>query len=206
MHVFGAVRPAFRLLEQFTFTEADRSQFEHLGTEPVLTLRSEEDEGRLDITLLDSPEQLERLARALPKGIHAHVNVSLSCLGDTAWRDRFARGLGRTRVSGLMDLSPMAQFDLWRRDGSSLAYAQATVTDGEGHPAELLVTVLDGQNLPLLTVCTAVTSDILRQYLERTYPGAQADPAVILDRQEDIKVAVSHLLNEEYYFDMAAYA
>jgi hypothetical protein len=50
-----------------------------------------------------------------------------------------------------------------------------------------------------------VTGDVLKEYLDRTYPEAVANPAVIVERQRNIELAVSHLLNEEYYFDMAAY-
>jgi len=47
--------------------------------------------------------------------------------------------------------------------------------------------------------------DVLRQYIERTYPGARHDADIITERQDDIELAASHLVYEEYFFDLAAY-
>jgi hypothetical protein len=108
-------------------------------------------------------------------------------------------------VTGLIDLSPMAQVNAWRAEHEELRYAQATIQDAGGAPAELMVWMVGETNLPLLLVCTAVTSDILRQYIEHTYPSARLDSGIITRRQDDIELATSHLLGEEYFFDLAAY-
>jgi hypothetical protein len=206
LHVFSSVRPAFRLLQQFSFQAEDAAWLEQRGPAPVVTVRSGDGEPTpLDLTLIEQPSQLAALARQLPATIPAHTNVSLACLGDTEWRDRWSGALTSTRLTGLVDLSPFAQFDLWRREGQPLTYAQATIGDDDGEHAELLVLLTSERRIPLLVVCTAVTADILRQYLERSYPEAVADAAVITDRMQDIEATASHLLMEEYAFDVAAY-
>jgi hypothetical protein len=206
LHVFSSVRPAFRLLQQFSFHADDAAWLEQRGAAPVVTVRSGDGEpAPLDLTLIEQPSQLAALARQLPAAVPAHTNVSLACLGDTEWRDRWSGALTSTRLTGLVDLSPFAQFDLWRREGQPLTYAQATIGDDDGEHAELLVLLTSERRIPLLLVCTAVTGDILRQYLERSYPEAVVDAAVITDRMQDIEATASHLLMEEYAFDVAAY-
>jgi len=99
----------------------------------------------------------------------------------------------------------MAQVNLWRAGHQELRYAQATIRDADGDPADLMVWMVGDTDLPLLLVCTAVTSDILRQYIEHAYPSARLDANIIVRRQDDIELATSHLLQEEYFFDMSAY-
>jgi hypothetical protein len=206
MHVFASVRPASRLRQQFAVDAPGSAWLGDRGSSSVVTVRSAaEDSDSVDLTVLDEPGQLSRLVRALPKPLTVHVSISLACLGDLAWRDRWSRALRRTRVTGLVDLSPMAQLSAWRTERSRLRYAQATVRDVGGSPAELLVWQVGDTGLPLLLVCTSVTSDILRQYIERTYPDALADTGIITGRQDEIELATSHLVGEEYFFDLAAY-
>jgi hypothetical protein len=207
MHVFFAsVRPARRLLQQFAVAGDGESWLDARGPSPVVTVRSSAvDADDVELTVIDEPTQLARLIGALPKQLTLHVNISLACLGDLAWRGHWARALRRTRVTGLIDLSPMAQVNAWRAEHEELRYAQATIQDAGGAPAELMVWMVGKTNLPLLLVCTAVTSGILRQYIEHTYPSAQLDSGIITRRQADIELATSHLLGEEYFFDFAAY-
>ena len=105
----------------------------------------------------------------------------LACLGDLAWRDHWSRALRRTRVTGLVDLSPMAQLSAWRAERSRLRYAQATVRDVGDSPAELLVWQVGDTDLPLLWSARR-SRDILRQYIERTYPDALAILALLRGR------------------------
>jgi len=206
MHVFASVRSARRLLEQFAVGGADASWLGGRGSSPVVTVRSSAvDTDRVELTVIDEPAQLSRLMAALPKPLVAHVNISLACLGDLTWRNHWSRALRRARVTGLLDLSPMAQVNVWRAEHEELRYAQATIQDADGDPAELMVWMVGDTNLPLLLVCTSVTSDILRQYIEHTYPSARLDSGIITTRQDDIELATSHLLREEYFFDLAAY-
>ena len=206
MHVFASVRPARRLLQQFAVAGDGESWLDARGPSPVVTVRSSAvDADNVELTVIDEPAQLARLIGALPEQLTLHVNISLACLGDLAWRGHWARALRRTRVTGLIDLSPMAQVNAWRAEHEELRYAQATIQDAGGAPAELMVWMVGKTNLPLLLVCTAVTSGILRQYIEHTYPSAQLDSGIITRRQADIELATSHLLGEEYFFDFAAY-
>ena len=206
MHVFASVRPARRLLEQFAVGGADASWLGGRGSSPVVTVRSSAvDADRVELTVIDEPAQLSRLMAALPEPLVVHVNISLACLGDLTWRDHWSRALRRARVTGLIDLSPMAQVNVWRAEHEELRYAQATIQDAGGDPAELMVWMVGDTNLPLLLVCTSVTSDILRQYIEHTYPSAQLDSGIITSRRDGIELATSHLLREEYFFDLAAY-
>jgi hypothetical protein len=206
MHVFASVRPARRLLQQFAVAGDGESWLDARGPSPVVTVRSSAvDADDVELTVIDEPAQLAHLIGALPKQPTLHVNISLACLGDLAWRGHWARALRRTRVTGLIDLSPMAQVNAWRAEHEELRYAQATIQDAGGAPAELMVWMVGKTNLPLLLVCTAVTSGILRQYIEHTYPSAQLDSGIITRRQADIELATSHLLGEEYFFDFAAY-
>jgi hypothetical protein len=205
-HVFASVRPAYRVLEQFALGRADTSWLGSRGSSPVVTVRSvPNDTDRVELTVVDNPSQLSRLAAALPEPLTTHVNISLACLGEVKWRDQWSRVLRRTRLTGLVDLSPMAQVDLWRAEHQRFRYAQATIQDAHGEPADLMVWIVGDTNLPLLLVCTSVTSDILRQYIEHAYPSAQLDADIIVGRQDDIALAASHLMQEEYFFDLSAY-
>lgn len=206
MHVFASVRPTSRLRQQFSVDAPGSAWLGDRGSSPVVTVRSAPgDSDSVELTVLDEPGQLSGLAQALPKPLAVHVSISLACLGDLAWRDRWSRALRRTRLTGLVDLSPMAQLSAWRAEGSRLRYAQATVRDIGVSPAELLVWQVGDSGLPLLLVCTSVTGDILRQYIERTYPDSTADTGIITSRQDEIELATSHLVGEEYFFDFAAY-
>jgi len=138
MHVFASVRPARRLRQQFAIASADESWLDARGSSPVVTVRSSAiDTDNVELTVIDEPAQLARLTGALPKQLTLHVNISLACLGDLAWRGQWARALRRPRVTGLIDLSPMAQVNAWRAEQEELRYAQATIQDAGGAPAEL---------------------------------------------------------------------
>jgi hypothetical protein len=50
-----------------------------------------------------------------------------------------------------------------------------------------------------------VTGDVLQLYIEQAYPEARHDPQIIVGRQADIELATSHLVHEEYFFDLSAY-
>jgi hypothetical protein len=202
-HIFGSVRPAYRLMEQFGV--ADTALLASAGSAPVLTLRGLDDDGTVDLTVVEEPYELTGLVKSLPDGMPVHLNLSLACLGDVRWRKRWDRALRRTRLTGLFDLSPMAQLELWARLGEPLSYAQATLRDTDRDHADLIVLVVGRSGLPLLLICTAVTSDVLQQYIDRTYPTARQDRSVITERQADVEVVTSHLLHEEYFFDLAAY-
>jgi hypothetical protein len=206
MHVFAAARPADRLLEQFTIDQPGVAWLRGKGSDPVVTVRSTPNDSKVvELTVLDDPAQLTQLASALPHPLTAHVNISLACLGDLAWRGRWSRALRRARLTGLVDLSPMEQLNLWQRERQDFSYAQATIGDRHGEAAELMVWVVGDTNLPLLLVCTSVTCDVLQQYIERTYPTARWTSKVIQSRQTEIELVTSHLLLEEYFFDFAAY-
>jgi hypothetical protein len=206
LHVFASVRPADRLVDQFALDQSAQRWLAEQGSAPIVTVRSTSDRSEaIDLTVLDDPYELVALSKSVPKRLAVHVNVSLACLGDRAWRDRWSRALRRTRLTGLVDLSSMAQLKLWHDEGQRFSYAQATVHDVQSVPAELMVWLVGDTNLPLLLVCTSVTGDVLKKYIEDTYPTAQEDPEVIVRRQATIELATSHLLFEEYYFDLAAY-
>jgi hypothetical protein len=204
MHVFASVRPTHRLLEQFAVGDADASWLGSRGSAPVVTIRSDNAD-QVELTVVDEPAQLSRLAAVLPAPLVIYANVSLACLGDLTWRRHWSRALHRARLTGLFDLSPMAQVNLWRNEHQKLRYAQATIRDGNGEPADLMVWMVGDTNLPLLLVCTSVTSDILRQYIESVYPDARLDADIIGRRQGEIELTTSHLLQEEYFFDLSAY-
>ena len=186
--------------------DADTSWLASRGSSPIVTVRSlPNDIDRVELTVVDSPSELSRLAAALPGPLTVHVNISLACLGEVKWRDQWSGVLRRTRLTGLVDLSPMAQVDLWRTEHQQFRYAQATIQDAHGEPADLMVWMVGETNLPLLLVCTSVTSDVLRQYIEHAYPDARLDADIIVGRQDDIALATSHLMQEEYFFDLSAY-
>ncbi|MGW2520356.1 hypothetical protein ACWC09_25705 [Streptomyces sp. NPDC001617] len=204
-HVFGTARPAFRLLQQFTFSAEDRGTLEEQGTATVVFLRTIDDDGDVECTLLAAPSELALVCSALPRRKAVLVNVALSSLGDIAWRDRWSDVLKRTRVTGLIDLAPLAQFDLWRDTGESLTYAQATVRDGNDEPAALFACMVGDTNLRLLLPCSDTMGDVLADYLAGHYPAARLDPTVLTNSRVVVEATVSHLLAEEHYFDVSAY-
>jgi len=107
MHVFASARPARRLIEQFAVGGADASWLGSRGSSPVVTVRSvPNDTGQVELTVVDDPAQLLRLAAALPEPLVLHVNVSLACLGDLTWRDQWSRVLRRARLTGLVTCHP----------------------------------------------------------------------------------------------------
>ena len=143
LHVFATVRPAGRLLEQFAMEEAEAQVLRGLEWAPVVTLRATEGgDAPVELSVVDRPDELAELARALPAGVTMHVNVSLACLGDEVWWDRWASALVTARLTALVDLSPADQLDIWRQDNQALAFARADLRDLAGEPASLLVLVL----------------------------------------------------------------
>lgn len=204
-HVFGTARPAFRLLQQFTFSAEDRRTLEEQGAATVVFLRTIDDDGEVECTLLASPSDLDVVCSAMPRRKAVLINVALSSLGDIPWRDRWSGVLTRTRVTGLIDLAPLAQFDLWRDTGESLTYAQATVRDGSDEPATLFACTVGDTNLRLLLPCSDTMGDVLAGYLATHYPGARLDPTVLTKGSAVVEATVSHLLAEEHHFDVSAY-
>ncbi|MFI6551190.1 hypothetical protein ACIBO9_48975 [Streptomyces prunicolor] len=204
-HVFGTARPAFRLLQQFAFSAEDRGSLEEQGAATVVFLRTIDDDGEVECTLLAAPSDLALVCSAMPRRKAVLINVALSSLGDIPWRDRWSDVLTRTRVTGLIDLAPLAQFDLWRDTGESLTYAQATVRDGNDEPAALFACVVGDTNLRLLLPCSETMGDVLAGYLAARYPAARFDPTVLTKGSAIVEATVSHLLAEEHYFDVSAY-
>lgn len=204
-HVFGTARPAFRLLQQFAFSAGDRVTLADKGAETVVVLRTIDDDGEVECTLLADPGELAMVCSAMPGRKAVLINVALSSLGDIPWRDRWSDVLTRTRVTGLVDLAPLAQFDLWRDTGETLTYAQATVRDGTDEPAALFACVVGDTNLRLLLPCSDTMGDVLANYLATHYPAARFDPTVLTDASTIVEATVSHLLAEEHHFDVSAY-
>lgn len=201
-YVFCAVRPAFRMIEQFRFTDRDAAWLSGLGSQPVVATRSgNTGEDPLDLVLLDEPGQLAAVGRGAP----VYVNVSLRCFGDEQWRRRWSGALLRTRLTALFDLSPFQQFDLWQREGDRVAYASGGIRDGARSPADVLAFRVGTNRFPILLLCTAVTRNVLGGYLTSRFPEAVEDPAVLTGDAELIGRTVSHLLTEETWFDLAAY-
>jgi hypothetical protein len=200
-YIFCTVRPAFRLLEQFQFAPADAAALVALGTAPVVATRSgNTGSGPLDMVVLSDPDQLATLTSAT--GVYA--NVSLRCLGDDGWRRRWSSPLLRTRLTALFDLSPFQQLDLWQREGDAVTYAAGDIRDVDRSPADVLAFRVGAGQFPILLLCSAVTSHVLRRYL-RQHPSAGEDPAVLADDTDLIGRTISHLLAEETSFDLSAY-
>ncbi|MEV4080425.1 hypothetical protein ACGFJC_53200 [Nonomuraea fuscirosea] len=205
-HVFATARPAFRLLQQFEFSAPDRAYLQNLGCATVVTARSAaSDDEPVDLTVLEDPGQLKAIVSAWNGSPRVFVNVALSSLGDIAWRDRWSGALRRTQLTGLLDLSPFAQFDLWRQDGEPLAYVRGTVRDVDSRPCAVFACIVGDTNLPLLLPCTGVTAQILEQYLEQTFPAAVEDLSLLEGSLETVQLTMSHLLAEEHSFDVSAY-
>jgi hypothetical protein len=202
-HVFCIARPAYRLRAQFAFDEQDDARLAALHDEPVVAVVSTGTD-RVDLVLLSRPEFLGAVRDAQPGGVSVLVNVTLSCLGDVPWRDRWASVLARTGVTALFDLVPLSQFELWREDGSSLRYSLGTVRGGSAG-ASLFVCELDGGGMRLLLPCTHVTADVLAEYLTRHYPAAEQTAAVFDGVQDLIEATMSHLMSIEHSFDVTAY-
>src|SRR5919106_1759903 len=144
------------------------------------------------------------LARALPRRMPAYCNVSLAFLGDDLWLRRWNRSLKRWKVSGLFDLSPRAQFDVWRHDGEEIAYASTTVGHGDREHGSLIVLRVGRSPLPLLLACTAVTGNAIESYLSTRMSTACRDMSLV-EKNPGLRVTVSHIFTEEHFVDFAAY-
>ena len=204
IHVFAVVRPAFRLLSQFEFDRDAVATLRDRGAAPVVaTLSSGLDS--VDVVLLDRPGQLSAICDARPGELSVLVNIALSCLADDGWRDAWDATLQQTAVTGLIDLSPLQQFDAWRDDGEELRYLAASLRNSTTAPAELFACEVGDSGLPLLLPCTAVTAFMLGRYLKDHYPAAERTDAVLDGVRDVIEVTVSQLMSTEQYFDVAAY-
>jgi hypothetical protein len=202
--VFASVRSAGRLLAQFSFDVSDAELLHDAGWEPLVTLRTIASSGLVELTVVDHPQQIADLVRALPRRMPAYCNVSLAFLGDDLWLRRWNRSLRRWKVSGLFDLSPSAQFDGWRQDGEEIAYASTTVGHGDREHGSLIVLRVGRSPLPLLLACTAVTGDAIERYLSTRMPTARRDMSLV-EKNPGLQVAVSHIFTEEHFVDFAAY-
>jgi hypothetical protein len=205
-YVFCAVRPAFRLLDQFAFDDADAAWLAGQGGVPVVATRSADPgSGPVDMVVVGDPDQLSTIIGSAPGKVDVYANVSLRCFADDQWRRRWSEPLLRTRLSALFDLSPFQQFDLWRREGDEVRYAVGSIRDQDRSPADLLVFRVGGGQFPILLPCSAVTGHVLRRYLGEHFTEAIEDPGVVNDDRDLIGRTVSHLLSEETSFDVSAY-
>jgi hypothetical protein len=203
-HVFASVRPAGRLLAQFRFDVSDAERLHDAGWDPFLTLRTTTSSGLVELTAIDDPEQMSDLARVLPRRMSAYCNVSLAFLGDDRWLRRWNRSLKHWKVSGLFDLSPSAQFDMWRRDGEKIVFARTALGIGDRQQGSLIVLRVARSPVPLLLACTAVTGDAIERYLATRMSTARRDMS-LLERNAGLQVAVSHIFMEEHFVDFDAY-
>jgi len=203
-HIFASVRPAGRLLDQFSFVDGDARMLNDLGWEPVVTLRTTTSSGNVELTVLSEPRQLSDLARALQRSIKSYCNVSLAFLGDEQWLRRWSRSLKRWQVSGLFDLSPSTLLDLWRRDGDTVSFAPSTLSDDDSERGSLIVLRVGRSPVPILLVCTAVTGSAIEDRLTTRMPTARRDMS-LLTKNVSLRVAISHILTEEHFVDFAAY-
>jgi hypothetical protein len=204
-YVFCAVRPAFRLLEQFRFTDRDAAWLAGLGAETVVATRSgDTGDGPLDLVVLREPDQLATVVGSHPD-VAVYVNVSLRCFGDEQWVRRWTGPLLKTRLTALFDLAPFQQFDLWQREKDPVAYAHGGVRDGTQSPADVLAFRVGANRFPILLICTAVTRHVLTRYLRARFPEAVEDREVLTGDLNLIGRTISHLVTEEAFFDLAAY-
>ncbi|GAA0934463.1 hypothetical protein [Virgisporangium aurantiacum] len=202
-YVYCAVRPAFRLLEQFQFTGPDRKWLDRLGAEPVVATRSgDADSGPLDMIVLDTPDQLAGIINAATDRVAVYVNVSLRCFADQRWLKRWSAPLQRARLSCLFDLSPFEQFALWRRDGDRVAYAIGAVGDNGQARANVLAFRVGDNRIPLLLLCSPVTGHVLTRYLREQFVEAVEDPGVLNDDTDLVVKTISHLMTEEAFIDI----
>jgi hypothetical protein len=203
LHVFVIARPAFRLLDQFDLDERDAATLRLLGSAPVVAVLSSAPEV-VDLVVLSRPTHLELVLEEGSAGLGVLADVALSCLGDLAWRDRWAPALGATSLTVLIDLNPLRQIDAWRADGEWLRYALGSIGGGSAGAA-LFACLVGERDVPFLLPCTAIVSDALAGHLDDHYPGAERTAAVISDHADLIQVTLSHLLGAEHHFDVAAY-
>ncbi|MCD0453776.1 hypothetical protein LO762_32015 [Actinocorallia sp. API 0066] len=205
-HVFASARPAYRLLRQFSFEEDDHRLLRESGQGTVVAVHSAATAGgQVELILVPEPRHLRSITKAWRGRPAVLVNVALSSLADHPWRDRWSKDLVRTRLTGLLDLSPFAQFDAWHSNGDTVSYIRATINDGDGRPSAVFACEVGGSGLPLLLPCTDVMAQILGQYLEQNLPQAVEDAAVLQNDPETITLTLSHLLGEEHSFDVSAY-
>lgn len=203
-HVFASVRPAGRLLSQFSFGDEDTRMLRGLGWEPVTTLRTSTSSGNVELTVVNDSQQLSDLVRALPRRMQSYCSVSLAFLDDKQWLRRWNRPLRRWHVSGLFDLSPSTLFDLWRRNGTSVAFAPSTLGGDDEERGSLIVLRLGRSPVPILLAGTAVACAAIENYLSTRMPTARRDIS-LLTNNPDLQVPISHILTEEHFVDFAAY-
>lgn len=203
-HVFASVRPAGRLLDQFSFGDGDARMLGSLGWEPVVTLRTSASSGNVELTVVNDPQQVSDLVRALPRRMQAYCNVSLAFLGDEQWLRRWNRSWKRWHVSGMFDLSPSTMFDLWRRDQEPIAFAPTNMGDDDGERGSLIVLRVGRSPIPLLLASTAVAGAAMEDHLSTRMPTARRDMS-LLKEKHGVQVPVSHILAEEHFVDFAAY-
>jgi hypothetical protein len=203
-HVFASVRPAGRLLEQFSFADRDARMLGGLGWEPVVTLRAATSSGNVELTVVNDPQQMSDLARSLPRRIKAYCNVSLAFLGDEPWLSRWNRSLRHWQVSGLFDLSPSSLFDLWRRARERVTFAPGTMVGDEGERGSLIVLRVGPSPVPVLLACTSVAGAAIEEHLSTRMPTARQDMR-LLTGKPGVQVPVGHILTEEHFVDFAAY-
>ncbi|MCY1141006.1 hypothetical protein OWR29_23665 [Actinoplanes sp. Pm04-4] len=204
-YVFCAVRPAFRMLDQFRFADADAAWLAGLGARPVVAARSGDTAGELDMVVFSEPDQLATVAAGRPDQVKVLTNVSLRCFGDDEWRRRWSRALTRTRLTALFDLSPFQQFDLWAQENDTFSFAIGSIRDKDSSPADVLAFRVGANDLPILLLCSAVTGDVLLRYLRQHAGTAREDPSILTAGADLIGRTISHLITEETSFDLAAY-
>ncbi|WP_018503525.1 hypothetical protein [Parafrankia discariae] len=208
-HLFLAVRPAFRLLDQFGFSDDDQAAIRHLGSRNIVTVRTVNarhlDPDGIALVALDDPAQARELIDRQKKNVRTLTNISMASLADRDWRRRWYPVLRRTGVSGLLDLSPFENFMIWRSENIHVSYVSASVTDERGNPCALFAFRLETVEFPFYLPCSVTTADALARFLEQHLPGSTEDPHIVLGDRMLAEASLSHLMSEEFIFDLKAY-
>ncbi|MFF7973388.1 hypothetical protein [Streptomyces sp. NPDC007905] len=210
-HVFVAVRPAGRLLQQYVLDSGTAVELADRGDTPVAVIRRCDGlRADIDMVELSSPQELSVIVGSRPGNRGVVSCVSLSALGDHAWVRMWGGVLQRTTLFGLFDLDPIANFGLWRTEGRRVRYATSDVVAPGGIPMTVLAVRPDHLHFPLLLPTTRVTARLLVDHLRRNVPASREKPSLLSprlrpQRRQLLAEVLTHLLTEEPWFDTMAY-
>ena len=140
----------------------------------------------LGLTLLHTPDEIDLLAKTALTA----TCLSLDCLRDETWRDRWLPTLRtRTRVVGLLDLPPEAMISAWLGTGEPLRTQLLATTDGDGVHSAIAFRLADEE--PVILPVTPASMSALVILIERASAGSVTLEDDVLD---DIDAAVARLV------------
>ncbi len=198
------VRLADRLLDSYRWDPEGSLGRTERGPVVGIRLIGPSEHGGSEIVFVPIPtmESLVRIVERWAGRGPALATVTASCLIDLDWQREWWRPLGELlRTVMLIDIEPARLTKSWAASGEPVRMATISVQDtsAEWHAVALQV---PGSDVLWLGIGDQITANFLRHSVSGAI-AVQADTAFLTEWSEPLRIALTHLLATETFFDYA---